>query len=573
MMKEVLKKKVYDAVHELFPDVSTDGVSVDLSENFGDYATNVALVLAKRVGKNPREVGEMVAAKLREKNIADVEKIEVAGPGFVNFYLTKEFFLKEVQYILTEGHGCGKNGSLLEGKRVLIEYTDPNPFKVFHIGHLMPNVIGESLSRLFEFGCAQVKRANYQGDVGLHVAKSLWGMLKTIEKLPHDDVTLEIKTKYLGEAYVIGASAYDVDKDEKAIAEIKEINKQVYEGTGSDQLKELYDKGRQWSLDHFEELYRILGTRFDYYFFESQTFTEGTRLVKEYLEKGVFEKSDGAVIFPGSKYGLHDRVFLNSQGLPTYDAKDLGLAMLKEKTCGSSDVSIIVTASEQNDYFKVVIKALEQIDPKAANKTEHIGHGMLRMTTGKMSSRKGNVVTGESLIRETIARANEKIVREGVGDNERKLISQAVGIAAIKFSILRNHVGKDMVYDPEKALSFEGDSGPYVQYTNARTQSLLRKAHERGIEASVEGYTGEVTNVEKLLARFAAVVERAISEQAPHYVCTYLLELSGAFNSYYANTPILDSPDAPYRLALTKAVSQVLRNGLYVLGINAPEQM
>jgi arginyl-tRNA synthetase len=571
-MKENLKKEVIAAVSAAFDDVDTSGVSVDLSDNFGDYACNAAMVLAKQVEKNPREVAEALLAELQKKTIEHVEKIEIAGPGFINFYLSNAFFVQEVQGILTEGHGCGKS-KLLDGKNILIEYTDPNPFKVFHIGHLMPNVIGEALSRVYEFGGATVKRANYQGDIGLHVAKAMWGIYKMRDAFPSDEDSLEVKTKFLGEAYVVGATAYDVDKDEKAIEEIKDINKKVYESSGDEEFKEIYDKGRQWSLDHFETLYRILGTRFDFYFFESQTFSEGTQTVMAHVEDGVFEKSDGAIIFAGSKFGLHDRVFINSEGLPTYEAKDLGLVMLKNKTCGDSDLSIVVTGSEQTEYFKVLMKAAEQIVPELAGRMKHIGHGMLRMTTGKMSSRKGNVITGESLLREIIALANEKISLEDVSETEKKNIAQAVGVAAIKFSILRNNIFKDVVYDTEKALSFEGDSGPYVQYTNARTQSLLRKAHERGLNASVGEYAGEITQVEKLLHRFSRVVDRAIQEEAPHHIATYLLELSGAFNAYYANNSILDSEHAHYRLALTQAVSQVLRNGLYILGITAPERM
>jgi arginyl-tRNA synthetase len=571
MVKDVFKQHVGEAVKTLFPDVSIDGVHVEPAENFGDYMTNVAMVLAKRVGKNPREVAEMIAEKLRERNIEHVEKIEVAGPGFINFYLHDSFYINEVRRILSEGHGCGRHNSLAR-KKIIVEYTDPNPFKVFHIGHLLPNVIGEAFSRMFEFAGAEVKRSNYQGDVGLHVAKSLWGMLRTLDQMPDSDASLEKKTKYLGEAYVVGANVYDVEKNEKAIEEIKEINKQVYDCSGDPKLKELYDKGRAWSLYHFEEIYKILGTRFDYYFFESQTYVEGTRLVKEYLEKGVFEKSEGAVIFPGSKYGLHDRVFINNYGVPTYDAKDLGLAMLKEKTY-VSDVSMVVTGTEQDEYFKVLLKALEQIDPKIAQKTEHVGHGLLRMTTGKMSSRKGNVITGESLLKETIENAREKIAIEGVSEHEKDLIAEQVGVAAIKFSILRTGLGKNIVYDPTKALSFEGDSGPYLQYTNARALSLLRKADEKGIKVTAEKYQGPVTEVEKELHKFKWIVKRATEEKAPHQICTYLLGLAGAFNSYYAQNPIIDSEDAPYRLALTRAVSQVLKNGLYVLGMSSPERM
>jgi arginyl-tRNA synthetase len=287
----------------------------------------------------------------------------------------------------------------------------------------------------------------------------------------------------------------------------------------------------------------------------------------------VFRESDGAVIFPGEGHGLHNRVFLNSEGLPTYEAKDIGLAKLKYKTY-PADMSIVITANEQSEYFKVVIEALRHIAPEIAKRMTHIGHGMMRVPSGKMSSRKGNIVTGESILENTIEMAREKIVLEDANEQEKNLIAQSVGVGAIKFAILRHVIGKDIVYDENKSLSFEGDSGPYVQYTIARSKSILRNAAGLGIKADTKTNTSGVTDVERLLHRFPAVVESATDEYMPHLVCTYLLELASAFNSYYAKYPVLGGGDeAPYRVALTKAVSQVLSNGLYLLGITAPERM
>ena len=599
MIKETLRKEINLAIKELYSDFNTDAVTVEVSDNFGDYASNAALVLANQVNKStssyiissartskskafpyrslyvankkPRDIAEEIAKKLRELNLDDVEKIKVAGAGFINFYLSKEFFIREVDHVLAIGHGCGKSEKL-KGKKVMVEYTDPNPFKVFHVGHLMTNIMGESLARLFEFSGATVLRANYQGDVGMHVAKALWGMQKTSDKMPDENEDISKKTAYLGEAYVLGSNAFKDDED--AQKQIREINKKVYNLPNSDkELNRLYKIGRKWSLDHFEILYKKLGMQFDHYFFESQTFKEGARIVKENLKKGIFEKSDGAIIFPGGKYGLHDRVFLNSEGLPTYEAKDIGLAKLKDEI-DPTDRSVVITANEQSEYFKVVLEALRHIYPEIAEKMTHIGHGMMRVPSGKMSSRKGNIITGESILENTIDMVRSKIFLEGADEQEKNLIAQAVGVGAIKFSILRHVIGKDIIYDEDKSLSFEGDSGPYIQYTIARAKSILSKAEDRGIKADTKTNTSGVTDVERLLHRFPAVVERAGNELAPHFICTYLLELASAFNSYYAKYPILKGGDeAPYRVALTGAVAQVLKNGLYVLGITAPERM
>ena len=568
-MKEILKKEIKKVVLDLYSEASTKSITVELSDNFGDYASNAALVLVAQINKKPRDVAEEIAEKLRDLNIINVEKIEVAGPGFINFFLNDQFFIEELNQILVLGHGYGTNEKF-KGKKVMVEYTDPNPFKVFHVGHLMTNIIGESLARLFEFSGANVKRANYQGDVGMHVAKALWGIQKTLDDMPNETQSLEKKTEYLGSAYVLGSSAFK--DDEEVQKQIKEINKKVYDSSDKE-LNHLYDIGRKWSLDHFEVLYKKLGTHFDYYFFESQTFKEGSHIVKENLKKGIFEKSDGAIIFPGGKYGLHDRVFLNSEGLPTYEAKDLGLAVLKNKT-EPVDKSIVITANEQTEYFKVLIEALRHIYPEIAKKMTHVGHGMMRVPSGKMSSRKGNIITGESILENTIDMAQSKMVLEDISEKERKSISQAVGVGAIKFSILRHVIGKNIIYDENKSLSFEGDSGPYIQYTIVRAKSILRKAEEKGIVGDTKTNTSSTTNVERFLYRFPSVVERAVDECAPHLICVYLLELASAFNSYYAKYPILNGGDETlYRLALTRAVCQTLSNGLYVLGINAPERM
>ena len=568
-MQKILKEEIKKVVLAQYPDVEIKSITVEPSDNFGDYASNVALVLAGQVDKKPREIAEEITEKLQEAKIKDIKKIDVAGPGFVNFYLSDEFFIKEVESILVFGHGYGTNEKF-KGKKVMVEYTDPNPFKAFHIGHLMTNIIGESLARLLEFSGATVFRANYQGDVGMHVAKALWGMQKTLKNMPEEDEDINKKIAYLGCAYVLGANAFK--DDEEAQKQIKEINKKVY-SLSDKEINRLYKIGRKWSMEHFEILYKKLGTKFNHYFFESETFKEGTRIVKENLEKGVFEKSDGAVIFPGGKYGLHDRVFLNSEGLPTYEAKDIGLAKLKYET-EPTDKSIVITANEQSEYFKVLIEALRHIYPEIAEKMAHIGHGMMRVPSGKMSSRKGNIITGESILEGTIDMVRSKMTIEDIEENEKNLIAQVVGVGAIKFSILRHVIGKNIIYDENKSLSFEGDSGPYIQYTIARARSILRKAEEANIKMDTKTNVSGITDVERLLHRFPAVIERAMKEQGPHLVCVYLLELASAFNSYYAKYPILKGGDeAPYRLSLARAVSQVLSNGLYVLGITAPERM
>ncbi len=538
---------------------------------FGDYSSNVAMALAKGAGKNPLELAEVIAHEISKDLEEEIERVEAVKPGFINFHLSKKFFSQSTEIIDNEEEDFGKS-KLLKGTKVLIEYTQPNPFKQFHIGHLMSNAVGESLSRVIEFSGAEVVRANYQGDVGLHVAKCIWGILhKDSEYLFDDSHSLEESIKFMGECYVAGNAAYEEDESSKK--EIVLINKQVYEES-DERVNKIYVIGRKLSLDHFETIYKKLGTKFDYYFFESQTWRAGKALVENHIADGIFEKSDGAIVFAGEKHGLHTRVFINSEGLTTYEAKDLGLCELKIETVKDFDQSIITTAVETKEYFKVVHKAFSLIRPEA-KKTVNVSHGFLRLTTGKMSSRLGNVITGESLLTSTEELALEKISNRELDEGDKKTIAEVVAVGAIKYTILRQSPGKDIIFDPEKSISFEGDSGPYLQYSYTRALSVLEKAKTEGIKLSGVTHEESIYDLEKLLYRFPEVVTLSYNELAPSYIVTYLIELASVFNSFYAQNKIIDkeNPESGYRLQLTSNFTTVMKNGLHLLGITTLEKM
>jgi arginyl-tRNA synthetase len=486
--------------------------------------------------------------------IEGVATIEIAGPGFINFTLTPQGVSETVVMAKAEGWG---RGDLFLDQEIMFEYTDPNPFKAFHIGHLMSNAIGESLSRLAQNQTADVIRANYQGDVGVHVACAIWG----IKKLGiHPESADEF-----GRAYAAGATAYKEDASAKA--EIDVINQKLYDRSDL-ALNQLYDTGRKESLAAFEKIYTMLGTTFDRYYFESETAPIGKEIVAAHPD--VFVESDGARVFKGEEHGLHTRVFLSGKGLPTYEAKELGLETLKQKEYPNARF-VIVTANEVTDYFKVVKKALEIIDAPLSAKLTHIGHGMMKLPSGKMSSRTGDVITGESLLNDLADAARER-AKESRADDKDALARQ-IAVGAIKFQILRGSSSKDIIFDRDQALSLEGDSGPYLQYAYARTQAILAKASEAGIFAKAE-VAPEPNTVSRLLVRFPSVAERAAREYAPHHIAQYLLELAAAFNSWYAQEQILDgSVHAGNKVAITAAVGNTIKNGLWLLGISAPERM
>lgn len=580
-MKEVIQKAISNVLGTLQVPNLGFGVEHPTAEEYGDYSSNVAMVVGKQTGKNPREMAESIKKLLEEnKDLEEiVQKIEVAGPGFINFHLKEEWLLDQLGDVIKKKEEYGRN-QMMVGKKVMVEYTDPNPFKEFHIGHLMSNAIGESLARLREVAGATLRRVCYQGDVGMHVAKSIWGLQRkmTEDGLSLDEMKvweLKKKVNYLGQAYAYGATRYE--EEETAKKEMNELNAVIYERS-KDDVNQLYDAGKAWSLEYFETIYQKLGTRFDHYFFESEAGKKGTEVVKEFLEKGVFLTSDGAVVFPGEQYGLHTRVFINAQGLPTYEAKELGLASSKHEVF-PYDSSVIVTGNEINEYFKVLLKAMSLVYPELAEKTKHIGHGMMKLPTGKMSSRTGKVVTGESLLADLEKAVMDKMESTGVdlGQEERNKVVSQVAVAAVKFTVLKQGIGKDIVYDQEAAISFEGDSGPYLQYTYARAQSVLRKSGWKGSEPAKMGsnLSEEEKAILRWIYRYPEQVEEAIREDAPHSVATYLLELARRYNTFYNKHQILKAENdlREMRLVITQAVAQVLANGVWILGIEAPSKM
>jgi arginyl-tRNA synthetase len=566
-----IRKIIEQKLTQVLAGLGIDSAAVSLEHpgelSHGDYATGIALKYAKQAGKNPRELAETIVAGLG--SIEGVAKVDIAGPGFINFTLTPEAISAGLEQARadetkenTKENNWGSNQSLA-GKTIMVEYTQPNPFKQLHIGHLMSNAIGESITRLLESSGAKILRANYQGDVGPHVAKAMYVLM--------DRGITEPSIQDIASAYVEGAHLYDSDSQIKVA--INELNKKIYDRTDP-AVNELYAKGRAVSLARFEELYQILGTKFDFYFFESDTGPIGLEIVRAHPE--VFTQSEGATVFIGEKYGLHTRVFITSVGTPTYETKDLGLARLKADTA-DFDTSITVTASEQTEYFKVMKQAMSLVMPDIAAKVTHITHGMMRFAEGKMSSRKGNVVTGESLLLELAeaakARASESRLSAQAGAKDPEKLAQQVAVAAIKYQVLKQTAGKDIVFDRERALSLEGDSGPYLQYAYARTHAILERAYVAGIKAKLDPATAP-SELMRLLIRFPEIVARAAAEYEPHYLATYLIEIASAYNSWYGQVQILDQgKDEPHKVAVVQAVSHTLKTGLSLLGIPAPERM
>ena len=552
---EEVKSAVLSTLHDL--GLSTESVVLTRPDpQFGDFATNVAMQLAKQAGKNPREIAEEICARLAQKGF----EASVAGPGFINIRISDAALSDLVAR-------ASQLPQPMAGKVVVAEYSDPNPFKVLHAGHLYTSVVGDAVANVIEASGGEVHRVNFGGDVGLHVGKTMWAILGELggehpEKLAAIDEAQ--RSEWMAAAYVKGTLAYEDDEAAKPV--IVELNKRIYAISNTadheSPLAQIYWTCREWSYDYFNAFYARIGTTFERYYPESEVAGLGLQTVKDQLARGVFKESNGAVVFDGEAHGLHTRVFINSEGIPTYEAKDVGLIMQK-KADYNFDTSLVITGNEQEQYMSVVLKAVEQFAPELTRATKHLTHGLVKLAGGvKMSSRKGNILRAVDVL-ESAAEAN----RAATGKDDDEVV-----LGAIKYSFLKSRIGGDIIYDPKESVSIEGNSGPYLQYAFARACSIMKKAEGH------EGRQGtDFTPFERTLAvkisEFPEVIGVVLQEFMPHHICTYLYELTQVFNRFYENEHVIGDEREAQRLALLATYRDVLKTGLGLLGIQAPEQM
>jgi arginyl-tRNA synthetase len=547
-MKQAVEQAIAAAVKEVFgQDVPV--VLTRPDEQFGDFASNIALQLAKPLGRNPREIAQTIADKLPSDMIATAE---VAGPGFINIRLTDTAL---VQSLTAAVQPLSRSG-----QTVVIETNNPNPFKAMHIGHAFNAIVADGIANLIEASGATTYRVSYHGDIGLHVGKSMYSLLKFVDgdaaKL--DTVPTAERNTFMSRMYAEGSKAYK--EDETAKAAIDELAKQSF--SREDPLyAAVYDICKAWSFEQIDDIVARLGNKpVVRRFLESDADARGVPIVKKNVPK-VFQESDGALIFKGSDYGSFDNVFVNSRGLGLYGARDLGLMQLKNEQY-HPDKSYIVTAEEQRDYFKGVIAAAELCMPELKDVTVNISTGTVKLTTGKMSSRSGEVVEIDWLF-DQVAEA----VKARGGEPTEEIIA-----GALRYQFLKVRIGSDVVFDINESVSLHGNSGPYLQYAHARARSILKKAAEQQ-NGLLDNLEPDERNLVRKISEYNDAKELATNELMPHHVATYLYELAQAFNRFYEHNRVLGEEREQTRLALVASYADTLRAGLALLGIGAPDTM
>jgi arginyl-tRNA synthetase len=597
------------------------------NEEFGDYATNVAMVLAKKEKKNPKELAEKIVHKLkRDKKLAKlVSKIEVAGlpseasakegPAFINFFLSKDALLGELQKAIKQGDKYGSS-DVGNGKTVLVEYSSPNIAKAFGIGHLRSTIIGQALYNLYKFLGYKTVGENHIGDWGTQFGMIIAQVVR--KKL--DIAKLSVET--LEKLYV------EFNKEAENNPELREVAKKWFQKleTGDKKAKKVWEAARKTSLAEFERVYAVLGVNIDNAHGESFYAEKMKGVVEELREKGLSKKSKGAEIVEFND--MPPAMLLKSDGGTTYYTRDLATVKYRINTY-KPDIFIYEVGSEQKLHFQQVFETVKLLGWADGREFVHVAHGLFRFKHGKMATRRGETVKLEDVLNEAIKRARRIIDKSetprrqgsagqasrGLSKKEKESVAKAVGIGAIKYFDLSHHHSTDIIFDWGKMFVLEGNSAPYLQYTFTRTQSVLRKVQSTKHETrnSFE-FNAEELLVLRVLSQFSEIIITASKSYSPNLLCNYLFDLAQKYNNFYACHRILDTssertksealsdnqhrilsdnlPAGPpagwtgkagrqatsdkrseFRIALTNAVGQLLKTGLTLLGIETPKKM
>ena len=530
------------------------------------------------VPQKAQELAEQVKGQLG--SVDGVSHIE-AVKGYLNvYYKTSDYARRTVEEVLASRSDFGRGAS--KNERVMVEFSQPNTHKAFHVGHLRSAILGDSLARIVDFAGYDLVRANYPGDMGLHVIRWLWAYLRFHNgEEPETDIT-----HWMGQVYADATKK--LEEDPSLEGEVRALYARW--DKRDPEIVALWEKTRQWSLDGFNQMYDLLDIKFDKYYFNSEEEQPGKEIVADLVKRNIAvdERPDGPVIVKldellgNTKEKYRVLVVLRSDGTALYATEDLSLVLHKFRDYPDLARAIYVVDVRQSLHFTQVFKTLELAGYKQADKCIHVAYELVTLPGNVvMSSREGTVVLLENLIREAVERATEETKKKNPNlDGEQlETVAKAIGLGALKYPILARENAKLVTFDWQAALDFNGQAAPYIQYAHVRCNSILRKANVQTWDEAITGYSYELDTSEieliELISRFPAEVQRAAQEYKPLIIASIAYDIAKAFASFYDKCPVIQAEDEirNARLQLVMAAKQTLANALKLLGIQAPEVM
>ena len=560
----------------------------------GDY-TLVLFPLLKHIKANPQEIGEKLGDYLSSHALWEGQPI-VSGynvvKGFLNLSICENYFLHFLHQIAPE-KDYGKKPITKDSPAVIVEYSSPNTNKPLHLGHIRNNLLGFSMAKIIEATGKKVYKTQIINDRGIHICKSMiaWQLFGKGET---PESTREKGDKLVGKYYVLFDKAY---KEEIAglISEGKtkeEAEREAPIFLKAQEMLRLWEQGdpetlalwrqmNQWVYDGFEVTYHNLGVSFDRNYYESETYLLGKDIVQRGLDEGVFyRKEDGSVWIDLTSEGLDEKLVLRSDGTSVYITQDLGTATKRiEEDFPKVEGMIYTVGNEQDYHFKVLFLILQKLGYTWAKNLYHLSYGMVELPNGKMKSREGTVVDADDLMEEMVQVAQELSQElgklEGYSDQQKEQLYRVIGLGALKYYILKVDPKKKIAFNPQESIDFQGNTGPFIQYTYARIQSILRRAENCELPKSVSLHPKEKELI-KLLSLFPEVVQNAADTYSPALIANYVYDLVKEFNSFYQNVSILGEEDTDkrsLRVHLSRKVGEVIAIGFDLLGIEVPERM
>ena len=590
-LEDYLYQPTQKAIHTLYG-ISPD--KLEFQSTRKDFEGDITLVifpLLKLIKGNPAEIGNAIGAYLVE-NVADVQKFNVVA-GFLNIVMTDAYYLQFFSEI-KNNPSFGFVQPTENSKAVMVEYSSPNTNKPLHLGHIRNNLLGFSVAEILKAAGNKVYKTQIINDRGIHICKSMLAWKKFGQGQTPQSTGLK-GDKLVGNFYVAFDKQYKSEISElitqgqteeeakKNAPSIQEAQQMLLDWeAGKPEVIELWKTMNQWVYDGFETTYKNLGVNFDSYYYESNTYLLGKEVVQYGLEKGIFEKDpDGSVWIDLTEDGLDRKIVLRSDGTAVYMTQDIGTAIQRVKDFPDVGGMVYTVGNEQDYHFKVLFLILKKLGFEWAENLYHLSYGMVELPSGKMKSREGTVVDADDLMEEmttTAATISQELGKlDGYSDEEKEKLYKIIGLGALKYFMLKVDPKKSMLFNPEESVDFAGNTGPFIQYTYARIQSILRKANF-DFPASISDIALHPKEKELLknLAQYPILIQQAANQHSPALVANYTYELVKEYNSFYQAVPILPESDLTlknFRVQLSQKVGETIQSAFALLGIEVPQRM